>query len=210
MPRNLRRLVMPADPEVLPQFREALRRAEFTVPAIAALLGSASVTELKSRSPRLLHATRSGNALDTFVRLFVAGVPAEIEQTRSALGPALVSALAEAGVLRVSSRTAAPLISILPHDDLTLAADQPFHSGASPYYVPGITDSSVFLELFTIRRPLISALDFGTGFGLHALRASLHSDRVTAVDVNRRALDFARFNAVLNGCSNMEFLQGDG
>src|SRR6266852_833467 len=98
MPRNLRRLATPADPEVLPRFREVLRRAEFTVPAIAGLLGSASVTELKSRSPRLLYATRSGSALDTFARLFVAGVPVEIEQIRSALGPALVSALAEAGV----------------------------------------------------------------------------------------------------------------
>jgi methylase of polypeptide subunit release factors len=209
MPTHLRRLVTPADPEVLPQFRELLRRAEFTVPAIAGLLGSASVTELKSRSPRLLYATRSGSALDTFVRLFVASVPVEIEQARAALSPELVSALAKAGVLRVSARTATPLVGILPHDELVLAADQPFHSGTSPDYVPGITDSSVFLELFTIRRPLRSAMDFGTGFGLHALRAGLHADTVTAVDVNRRALDFARFNAALNGCSNIEFLQGD-
>jgi methylase of polypeptide subunit release factors len=210
MAKHLRRLETPADPEVLPQFRETLLRAEFTVPAIAALLGSASVTELKSRSARLLYATRSGSAQDTFIRLFVAGVPVAIEQVRAAVGPALVSALAEAGVLRVSSRTATPLVGILPHDELVLAADQPFHSGTSPDYVPGITDSSVFLELFTIRRPLASAMDFGTGFGLHALRASLHADSVTAVDVNRRALDFARFNAALNGCSNIEFLHGDG
>jgi methylase of polypeptide subunit release factors len=209
MTSHLRRLRAPADPEVLAQFRDALRLAEFTGPAIAGLLGSASVTELKSRMPRLLYATRSGNAQDTFVRLFVAGVPVAIEQVQAALGQALVSVLAEAGVLRVSARTAAPLVSLLPHDDIVLAADQPVRSGTNPHYVPGITDSSVFLELFTIRRPLANAMDFGTGFGLHALRASLHAGRVTAVDVNRRALDFARFNAALNARSNIEFLQGD-
>ncbi len=96
---------------------------------------------------------------------------------------------------------ATPLISILPHDDLAIASDQPFRSRASPDHVPGLMDSSVFLELFTIRRPLGSALDLGTGCGVQALRASLHAERVTATDSNARALDFARFNTVLNGCN---------
>ena len=36
-----------------------------------------------------------------------------------------------------------------------------------------------------------------------------HSERVLAMDVNPRALDFARFNARLNGISNVEFIEGD-
>ena len=205
----MRRLKTPADPGVLSVFREVLRQANFTVPAVADLLGSASVTELKSRSPRLLYATRSGSRLDTLVRLFVAGVPVDLEKARAALAPVPLDTLRQAGVLRVTSITAMSLIGILPHDDLVLAADQPFRSGAVPDYVPGITDSSVFLELFTIRRPIASALDLGTGFGIQALRAGLHADRVVAVDASRRALDFARFNAALNGCSNIEILQGN-
>jgi len=184
-------------------------RADFTVPGISRLLGGGQITELKSRSARLLYATRSGRPLDTLVRLFAAGVPVELDQARKVLGAKLLPALAAAGVLRVSSRSVFPLISLLPHDDLVLAADRPALSGTFPEYVPGITDSSVFLELFTIRRPIAKVMDFGTGFGLHALRASLHSDHVAAADLNRRSLDFARFNAALNGAPNIEFLQGD-
>jgi hypothetical protein len=209
MAGRLRRLLTPSDLSVLPRFREALHRADFTVPAVAGLLGGDSVTELKSRSPRLLYATRSGRPLDTFVRLFAAGIPVEIEQARSALEPALLSALSKAGVLRITSGSAVPLISILPHDDLVLASDQSCGRSAGPQYVPGITDSSVFLELFTIRRPMTSVMDFGTGFGIHALRAGLHADRVVATDSNPRALDFVRFNAALNGCTNIEILEGN-
>ena len=205
-----RRLKTPADPLVLPQFREALRSADFTVPAITGLLGNTEITELKSRSPRLLHATRSGRPLDTLIRLFVAGAPVALEQAEKALKPVPVSALRDIGVLRIASGSAVPLISILPHDDLAIASDQPFRSGKAADYVPGMLDSSVFLELFTIRRPLRNTLDLGTGCGVQALRASLHSEQVVAADLSPRALDFARFNAALNGASNIQFLLGSG
>lgn len=205
-----RRLKTPSDPAVLAQFREVLRAADFTVSAITGLLGNAEITELKSRSPRMLYRTRSGNTLDTLIRLFVAGVPVPVEQAEAALQPVPVSTLTQIGVLRVASGKAVPLVSILPHDDLVVASDQPFRSGKDADYVPGMLDSSVFLELFAIRRPVTSALDLGTGCGIQALRASLHSDHVTAVDLSPRALDFGRFNAALNGASNIEFLEGSG
>lgn len=205
-----RRLKTHADPSVLAQFREVLRRADFTVPAITKLLGNTEITELKSRSPRLLYATRSGTSLDTLIRLFVAGTPVALEQAKAALDPVPISALCETAVLRTAPGSAVPLISILPHDDLVIASDQPVRSGKAADYVPGMLDSSVFLELFTIRRPLESALDLGTGCGVQALRASLHCEHVVAADVSRRALDFARFNAALNGASNIEFLLGNG
>lgn len=205
-----RRLTTPADPGILRQFREVLRRANFTVPAITGLLGNAQITELKSRSPRLLYASRSARPLDIFVRLFVAGVAVELEEAEAALDPVPISALAKSGVLRISSGAVLPLISILPHDDLLLASDQPFRSGTTPDYVPGILDSSVFLELFTIRRPIESALDIGAGCGVQALRAALHAEHVAAVDASRRALDFGRFNAAMNGASNIQFFAGSG
>lgn len=205
-----RRLITPADSAPLEQFREAFRRAEFTVPSITALLGNGSVTELKARSPRLLHATRSGSPLDTLIRLFVAGVGAPLEQADAALSPLASAQLASLGLVRITGEQVIPLISILPHDDLLVASDQPFRSGTIADYVPGILDSSVFLELFTIRRHFESALDIGAGCGIQSLRAALHSTHVAAVDTSRRALDFARFNAALNGASNIQFVLGNG
>ncbi len=175
------------------------------------LLGGAPISELRSRSPRLLfHAARSGPPLGTLIRLFVAGVAVTIAEAEAALHPTPLRTLAKIGVLRIAGGMATPLIAIMPHDDLAIASDQPFRSGGSPDYVPGLMDSSVFLELFTIRRPLRNALDLGTGCGVQALRASLHADRVMAVDSNARALDFARFNIILNGATNVEMGLGNG
>ena len=48
----------------------------------------------------------------------------------------------------------------------------------------------------------------GTGSGVQAILASRHSDRVVATDLNERALNFAAFNAALNGAENIEFRAG--
>jgi methylase of polypeptide subunit release factors len=59
-----------------------------------------------------------------------------------------------------------------------------------------------------VRPDVRSALDIGTGSGIQALLAARHSSRVTATDINPRAIAFARFNALLNDMSAIECLQG--
>jgi SAM-dependent methyltransferase len=54
-----------------------------------------------------------------------------------------------------------------------------------------------------------SALDLGCGGGVQALLAARHCHHVVGVDLNPRAVVFARFNARLNGISNVEFREGD-
>ncbi len=65
-------------------------------------------------------------------------------------------------------------------------------------YVLGISPASTSLAQLTLRHDVTSALDLGTGCGVQALHLAAHADRVVATDVNRRALDLARFNAELN------------
>jgi methylase of polypeptide subunit release factors len=64
------------------------------------------------------------------------------------------------------------------------------------------------LSHLTVRRPVERALDMGTGSGVQAILAARHSDHVVATDLNERALNFAAFNAVLNGAENVEFRVG--
>jgi hypothetical protein len=54
-----------------------------------------------------------------------------------------------------------------------------------------------------------AAVDLCTGSGVGALKAALRFDRVVGVDVNPRAINFARFNALLNDMDNCSFEQGD-
>jgi methylase of polypeptide subunit release factors len=62
----------------------------------------------------------------------------------------------------------------------------------------------------TVRRPVRSALDVGTGCGIQALLVSPHAARVTATDVNPRALEFTAAAAALNHVGNVELRHGDG
>lgn len=52
------------------------------------------------------------------------------------------------------------------------------------------------------------ALDLGTGNGIVAMHLATQADSVIASDVSERAITFARFNAALNGISNIEFVVG--
>jgi hypothetical protein len=54
-----------------------------------------------------------------------------------------------------------------------------------------------------------SALDLCTGSGGVALLAAQSCERVTGCDINPRAINFARFNALLNGVGNCTFVVGD-
>jgi SAM-dependent methyltransferase len=65
------------------------------------------------------------------------------------------------------------------------------------------------LAAVTVRRDGETALDLGTGCGIHAFVAARHASGVRAVDINPRALEFAEFNSQLNEVENVSFTQGD-
>ena len=84
------------------------------------------------------------------------------------------------------------------------------HPGRSdpPDFVTGPSSAARRVERLTIRKPVGTALDLGTGSGLQALLTARHAEHVVGVDINARGLAFARFNAALNGLSNIDFREG--
>jgi carbamoyltransferase len=76
------------------------------------------------------------------------------------------------------------------------------------YVMPPGRDS-VGLERVAPRVPRRATLDLCCGAGAQALAAAAYSARVVGVDLNPRALRFARFNAAVNRIANATFLQGD-
>ncbi len=90
---------------------------------------------------------------------------------------------------------------------LKLAADRSTRSDQSDS-VLGLGPATRTLAKLTIRRPVESALDLGTGSGVQALLASRHARRVVGVDVNRRALAVAELNGLTNGIENVDWREG--
>ena len=62
----------------------------------------------------------------------------------------------------------------------------------------GVSAASATLAQLTLRRPVNSALDLGTGCGVQSLHLARHSGRVVATDLNPRASELARLTFGLN------------
>jgi methylase of polypeptide subunit release factors len=98
---------------------------------------------------------------------------------------------------------------VQPHDDLLVVHDLALSGELPRDFVAPVAPGSLTLAGLTTRRSVGLALDIGTGCGVQALLAAQHSSRVVGVDVNPRALEFARAGAALTGVHNVEWRLGD-
>jgi methylase of polypeptide subunit release factors len=155
--------------------------------------------------------TAAGTPLDTFVRLFLMGVPTGVREARAAMAPVPLEEWVEAGLVLVDGDSVSGLVALCPYENLILAADKAelFDRGAGPDIVSGVTNSTVTLALFTVRRGFRNILDLGAGCGVMGFLAARAGGRLLATDINPRAIGFAQFNARLNGIPDAEFATGD-
>ncbi len=147
--------------------------------------------------------------LNTAVKLFQLALQLPFVKVEKLFSPDEIETLVKAGVLVKGDRAYSSTVDIFPCLGSFIATDIRF-SGIS------LSDSVYYLGLDSynlargmVREPVESALDLCTGSGVQAIIASRFAKKVTGVDINPRALNFCRFNAMLNNCSNIEFLQGD-
>jgi len=143
----------------------------------------------------------------TLAKLFLLGKPVAAGDAASALEPVALDALVQMGLAELDEGVVRPLARVSPYEGVLLASDL-LTGSDPPDLVTGPSPSARRVERLTIRRPVRTALDLGTGSGLQALLTAHHSERVVAVDVNERGLAFARFNAALNGLSNIDLREG--
>lgn len=190
------------------QLRADLTGAGFTVDAVLARIGEDGQAGLGRNSTVPADVALGGatDPLATLIRLFVLQQAVDRGLVSGVLDvPELVSA----GFLQPVGVEVRALIDIRPYgspDDgasgWIVADPTPGLDGqvvpTRPDYVLGVSPASTTLAQITMRRPVESALDLGTGCGVQSLHLAAHASRVVATDVNARALDLARFTAELN------------
>lgn len=196
-----------SDLDVTGPLREALLAADFTYDRVAEAIGEDAHRALGRNETRpALRRTTSGSPLDTLVRLFLLQTPVSRDSADAAL-PGLVDRLCNVGLLEQSVSEVAARTDCRPYAaddrDLWVVSDlTPGLDGApvavGPDHVLGISSASTSLAQLTMREPVGSALDLGTGCGVQALHLAGHAERVVATDVNARALWMTRLNAALN------------
>jgi hypothetical protein len=196
---------------LIDELGSTLRSAGFTGDGVRDALET-NAPLLSRSSDRLVHVRRlvHRGPLGTLIRLLVLDVPVAEVEAAEAFAPLTLEHVARLGLLARRDGTVSALVRVVPHDELLVVSDRRLSPGqpAAADHVAGVHAPSLMLSHLTVRRRVEEALDVGTGNGIQAILASRHSERVVATDVNERALQFARFNAALNGAPNVELRAG--
>ncbi len=192
------------------RLRDALTAAGYTFDGVSELLGPIAHAALgRNETTPGLRATTDGSPLSTLTRLWLLQTPVPLEAAERAL-PGLVDALCAEGILERSVAEVAARVDLRPYGtdgpdggnlwvlgDLTPGLDGgPNRVG--PDHVLGISPAATSLAELTLRDPVGSALDLGTGCGVQSLHLAGHARTVVSTDVNKRALWITGLNAALN------------
>lgn len=203
-----------ASPADLAAVRTLLEHAGYTEARVCERLNLHDIHSFRSLSEGRAR-TRIRDALDLLIRLFLDCEPVSSLRTRSMLG-AGGGALERVGLLQSHGPGRVRATALLyPAHGLWIASDSrharaPGRRGPREDVVyPAIAESTrAFVQGLPGKRPG-RALDLCTGTGIGALLLAPHADDVTAVDITERAVAFARFNAALNGMSQVRVERGD-
>ncbi|MGW5674843.1 DUF7059 domain-containing protein [Streptomyces sp. NPDC003860] len=219
-------------PAHAPGLRAALLAADFTADGLLELLGAPAYAALaRSETVPALRATRGDGALEALVRLFLLQQPVANERAASVLPVAECLAdgwlVADDGAahggddgLGDGGATVRATVDVRPYggpagEDWFIVSDlgcavggAAGAGGQGEGVVLGVGGASTTLAGITVRTPVAAALDLGTGSGIQALHAARHATRVTATDLNPRALDFTRLTLALSGAPEAELLTG--
>lgn len=151
--------------------------------------------------------TDESPALTILKSLFVNAEAVTFDVAARVFSPLKLDELIHSGLLHQDGNRVRSLLQAQSYRGQIFFSDFRFHEHAEDWVLP-VGPSGEYLAEITIRKPVQSALDIGCGCGLQSLLTAQHCTRVTATDINPRALAMTRLNADLNGASNIELLEG--
>ncbi|MEV5956511.1 class I SAM-dependent methyltransferase [Streptomyces sp. NPDC051987] len=206
-------------PDVAARLRTALLGASFTADGLLDLLGAPAYAALaRSETVPALRATRGDTPLETLVRLFLLQQP--VPHARVADFLPVGDLLDSRWLTRVGGDEVAATVDVRPYggsdgEDWFIVSDLGCAVGGAggigrrhEEVVLGVGGASTTLVGITVRTPVASALDLGTGSGIQALHAAQHATRVTATDLNPRALHITALTLALSGAPAADLREG--
>lgn len=200
--------------KALESVRKVFDQAGYTESAICNAL---KVESLQLIEPSRLHYydsfVLSHDPLDDLTRLFLLRVSLGELRIKNLFGESNFNVLKQLGVLIPRGDAWASRVDMYCADGLYIATDHRYMIleedliNEDPVMYLGL--DSMGLVHTAPRYPANRLLDLCTGSGLQALVGSRYTHCVIGVDINPRAVRFARFNAQLNGIRNVDFIRGD-
>ncbi|MGW5573298.1 DUF7782 domain-containing protein [Nocardia thailandica] len=215
---------MPTNPEttvdsplvtLAPALRAALTRVGYTADNLLDTLGPDVHAALGRQEPVPVRraALRAGE-VGTLIRLLLLGDALPEREVAAALAPVGIDAAIGAGLLARDGGEIRAALDLRPLDAgqgnrwiLSDLDDSMRRRTLTEDHVLGVGHASLSLLRATPTEPVGTVLDLGTGCGVQAVHAAGYGGRVTATDVNPRALWLARATAALNDL-DIEFVEG--
>jgi len=199
---------VPAD--LLTRLRDHLAETGYTIDGVRERLGDVAATALaREELVPAIRATRDLDPLGTLIRLWWLGLA--VPEGRTGLP---VAELAAAGLIERDGDEVRATVHLQPWETGGyLVSDRKVRPGdpaLRPDHVVGAGGASANLAQLVTRRPVETALDLGTGCGVQVLHLAGRAERITATDVNPRALRLARLSWALSGVPDVDARLGPG
>ena len=199
-----------ADQALLDLLAKDLGNVGYRYEPVAELLGeeaaAAFARDQIHPALRILDRQKPDTALVTVVRLFQLGQTAAESAINTAFSELKTEGLLKLGLIESWANGFRATVALALHSsdadgELWVAHDLGAHQRPGVLrtdHVLGIGQASLTLAQLTIRADAERALDLGTGCGIQLFHLLSHTRHVTATDLSKRALGFARFNLLLN------------
>ncbi|MGG6268984.1 carbamoyltransferase C-terminal domain-containing protein [Leptolyngbya sp. AN03gr2] len=199
--------------QILGTLRDRLKQLDYTAKTICQLLNVPSQQHIE---PTHLHYydryCLPHNQLGDVIRLFLLRGAISEFCLKQIFGAELFSTLCDLGVLIQRDTAWASRIDLFDVDGLYIATDHRYlilpedQIDEDPVMYVGL--DSMGLVHTAPRECVDRVLDLCCGGGVQGLVASRYAKSVTSVDINPRAIRYARFNAQVNHIRNIEFRLG--
>ncbi|GAB2960912.1 methyltransferase [Nonomuraea fastidiosa] len=183
------------------RLRHHLLDTGYTIDGVRERLGDTAASALaREELIPALRATADGDPLGTLIRLWWLGVPVPAKS----VAPEVL----ESGLVAADGDQVTATVHLQPWETGGyLVSDRKVRPGdpaLRPDHVVGAGGASANLAQLVTRRPVGSALDLGTGCGVQVLHLAGRAERITATDVNPRAIELARLSWKLSGISEVD------
>ncbi len=157
----------------------------------------------------LLARTDGDSSIAVLARLFFVSWPVGESRCRKVLPAEFLNHALACGLLDRDGSNLVSTASLIPFRNSIIASDSCRTRSSQADMVTGPSASTQYPARMAVGGESETTLDLGTGSGALAFEAARYSRKVMGTDINERALQYAQFNALLNGVGNVEWRCGD-
>ena len=192
----------------LTALRGALESTGYTEQQVLTALGTDYVVHSPAAKTVYRYKLHTDQPLHSLIKLFLLGIAVQETELERVFNRPALEALCASEILENRSGFFFSKVRITPLGNHVFAHDRG-DGDLHEDHVVGIGPAPRTLAGLTIRRPVESVLDIGTGCGVQAILAAQHAEEVVATDISPRAIWYAKMNAFLNRTENVVCLEGD-